>query len=389
MCDTLVIRGASATWFAKNSDREPEEPQVIEVHEPVRGDGVATMRATYMDIPQVPDRFGAILSRPIWMWGAEMGVNDQGVVIGNEAVFSKLVDKTGEALLGMDLLRLGLERGATARAALDIITALLEEHGQAGPAGYKNKNARYDNSFLIADANEAWVLETAGKNWVAKRIDQHWAISNTYSLKRDYDLHSPDIKRINFKRTYERIVMPYLARGKDRSALSTSQICAVPEHQLSLAKLANMLRAHFKNDGFGPPSRANVCMHARGFTCPSQSTASLIVKLSPGEAPRVAATGTPLPCISLFKPIGFDAAQGLLLTDKTSNDPTALWTWGAKAAIRAAANPTYAQMLRGTIAGIEPDLLEALERGDLAKADEMARSWSSTHDSKAQMAASA
>lgn len=41
------------------------------------------------------------------MWGAEMGANDKGVVIGNEAVWTKMnspADKE-EKLLGMDLLR--------------------------------------------------------------------------------------------------------------------------------------------------------------------------------------------------------------------------------------------------------------------------------------------
>jgi len=46
-----------------------------------------------------------VLSRPAWLWGAEMGANDQGVCVGNEAVWTREPVCDGEALLGMDLVR--------------------------------------------------------------------------------------------------------------------------------------------------------------------------------------------------------------------------------------------------------------------------------------------
>ncbi len=74
-------------------------------------------------------------------------------------------------------LRLGLERGATAREALGVITTLLERHGQGGACSESPTAApgdggkmTYHNGFLLADAAEAWVLETAGENWAAERV---------------------------------------------------------------------------------------------------------------------------------------------------------------------------------------------------------------------------
>ena len=130
MCDTLGFLSGGCGWFAKNSDRSPNEPQVLE-YNPAQTGLCGTIQATYITVPQTDRTNAVLLSRPTWMWGAEIGVNEYGVCMGNEAVFTKgKYGKTG--LTGMDLLRLALERACSARAALDLLIALLEQYGQGG-----------------------------------------------------------------------------------------------------------------------------------------------------------------------------------------------------------------------------------------------------------------
>ena len=131
MCDTIGLITPSKALFAKNSDRSPNEPQVNQVFPAADYAKGATLKATYLSISHPEHTHALLLSRPTWMWGGEMGVNEHGVCIGNEAVFTKgKYAKTG--LTGMDLLRLGLERGSTAQEARDVIINLLEEYSQGG-----------------------------------------------------------------------------------------------------------------------------------------------------------------------------------------------------------------------------------------------------------------
>ena len=64
-------------------------------------------QCTYVEVEQVAHTHAVILSKPAWMWGAEMGANDQGVCVGNEAVYTKLNGPSDleERLLGMDMVR--------------------------------------------------------------------------------------------------------------------------------------------------------------------------------------------------------------------------------------------------------------------------------------------
>jgi hypothetical protein len=168
MCDTVCVVTADRVLFGKNSDREPGEAQGVELI-PARSGRSGAVRCTHVQVPQVERTRAVLLSRPAWMWGGEMGANDAGVVAGNEAVFTRF-KAAKRGLTGMDLLRLALERAATAREAAQVVIELVAVHPQGGRMGFRNQNFSYFSSFLFADAREAWVLETAGLYWALEKV---------------------------------------------------------------------------------------------------------------------------------------------------------------------------------------------------------------------------
>ncbi|HYV60012.1 MAG TPA: hypothetical protein VFA62_08085, partial [Acidimicrobiia bacterium] len=190
MCDTLCAIGGGRTLFGKNSDRPVAEAQVGEVH--ARRTAGGRLHTQYLEIDDTGAHalFG---SRPTWLWGFEHGVNEHAVAIGNEKVWT--VDDphaADPALIGMDLVRLGLERGATADGAVDAMTSLLATHGQGG-SGEEDPPDPYWSSFLIADGHGGWVLETSGRTWAARPVEDGAAISNRITLGTDWTRASGDV----------------------------------------------------------------------------------------------------------------------------------------------------------------------------------------------------
>ena len=196
MCDTFVAPGNTtadgSVIFGKNSDREANEAQWVVCYPAADYSAGSRLKCTYIEIPQAGHTHAVLLSKPFWMWGAEMGANECGVTIGNEALFTKVGQEASPGLIGMDLLRLGLERGASAQEALLVITQLLEQYGQSGNCGLTHQFF-YQNSFLITDLHESWVLETAGRQWAAERVTGIRSISNGITIGNRWDLASADL----------------------------------------------------------------------------------------------------------------------------------------------------------------------------------------------------
>ncbi len=313
MCDTHVLIKNKIVYFAKNSDREPGEAQLVVRIPNVANDKQKKIKTTYIEIDQSANRHGVILSKPFWIWGAEMGANDRGVVIGNEAVYTRLIDKKS-GLIGMDLLRLGLERGDTAEHAMHVIIEMLHTHGQGGVCGLKDKRMRYDNSFIIADPDQAWVLETAGRHWVAKKVRTFAAISNCLTIGEDYDLKSDSLEDIakkngffsgkgnfNFKKAFDTRFIPYFAASRQR-LYSGNHCLQQTSHgeNMHVQHMMHNLRTHYDQD-FSPETGSNrdICMHAGGFIRRSQTCGSMVSRLTKNNKTHFL-TGTSAPCLSIF-----------------------------------------------------------------------------------------
>ena len=275
MCDTFGVLGTHKI-FGKNSDRSPNEVQVVE-YIPKHKTKSKNVSLTYIDIPEVEEVYSILISRPVWMWGAEMGVNEFGLVIGNEAIFTKgKYQKSG--ITGMDLVRLLLERCKSAHDAVKQLKVLIQKYGVGGNCGYDH-NFFYNNSFLIMDRRQIFVVETTPKSFDVeeKKIAN---ISNCITLS-----HST-IK--------EDFLYRFFSASRNRFKMVNQKL----NKGIDVGDAFSILRSH-KNHKYFSGSVGSVCMHA-GKMIGDHTTNSMVVELLPKKI-NVYVTMGSCPCISLYK----------------------------------------------------------------------------------------
>jgi secernin len=376
MCDTILApphsSAAGIMLFGKNSDRQRNEAQSIEYFHRADHAPDSQITCTYIAIPQVQHTHAVLLCRPFWIWGAEMGANEHGVVIGNEGLLARTPAPEEKALTGMDLLRLALERASTAVQAVEVMTMLLERYGQGGNCGHLTPNY-YNNGFMVADTREAFVLETIGREWLVERVRGVHAISNVYSIDRGAHEVSAGLSRLIRDSGWSTDVEPryatvledprvqHIGTAGDRRAYSTSLLSS-RDGRLSVTDMMSILREHGSLDHHSPEWRAEcvirrtLCMHAGAHDRPAQTVGSMVSEIHPKDAVHWV-TGTAAPCTAIFKPILMNVPlppHGPLPTDRF--DPRTLW-WRHERLHRAALLDNFAKFVADIRA--ERDALEA------------------------------
>jgi hypothetical protein len=371
MCDTLCVRSDAGMLFAKNSDRPPDEQQVFEVHTRV------VRKSSHTQYLAIPDgsahRFAA--SRPTWLWGVEHGLNEHGVAIGNEKVFT-IDDPRAQppGLLGMDLVRLGLERSRSADDALDVMTTLIERHGQGG-SGERDRDAPYFSSFLIADRSGGWILETSSRTWVAKPVATGAAISNRLTLECDWTRASADVES---GRSFDRWRSTRVPTSIADHRLMATRSTAARGGGVTPRELAATLRDHGRGP-WGAPGAADgswhppptepgddgrgitVCMHVRGVQA---TTASMIAALGDGNEPPRAWVCLGSPCVGVYVPVFIDAYATELSDD-------AQWERFARLRDRVDADASELEGIRRALSEVESELWDSAD--DVMASGEEAR----------------
>ena len=143
------------------------------------------------DVPQVPVTY-AYSANEAYAWEVYSGfpfdgMNEYGVSMGCNSISSKvpsLPPNTGLSL--SEVIQLVFERSKTAREAVDVIAWAVETYGVS---------VWGDCSYLLADANEGWLVETAKRHWVALRCPDDGAIfyANQMKIETEWDLACDDL----------------------------------------------------------------------------------------------------------------------------------------------------------------------------------------------------
>lgn len=330
-CDTWVAVGNStrdgSVILAKNSDRRSAEVQPFQ-YVPRTKHPERQVKCTHISIPQAKETFAHMGSHIWWIFGYEMGMNEWGVAIGNEASHTK-EPKADTGLLGMDLIRLALERSKTAYEAMHVIIDLIAKHGQGGNCVHKETTGRfytYHNAFIIADPDCAWVLETAGKYWVAKKVKDVWAISNVPSIESDFDEAHPELishavkmgwckseKDFNYARDYADFPSRNMGNAQLRANSNLARLKNL-RPRITVEDMFEICRSHHEGTIVAPrwtpnePFFAQTCMHECPPAGKARTAASMVAHLRKNMPPllrQVYWQSFSSPCVNIFKPFYF------------------------------------------------------------------------------------
>jgi hypothetical protein len=190
-CDMLVARGlatvAGQSLFGLNlfhtSGQRLELRHIpASYHSPDE-----TVPTRQGKLPQVRETCAVLGAHTDVGWGLTFGVSERRVAVG-VARWRSRFDAAPAGLTGAELTRLALERSHSAQHAAEVLIGLIAHHGQHEP-----ESSAPNAVFVIADPQEACVLEVAGKCWAFQEAPETRAVSDAALIRQDWRRLSPGL----------------------------------------------------------------------------------------------------------------------------------------------------------------------------------------------------
>jgi secernin len=298
--DMLVALARSTrdghTYFGHNTNRpRGETPSVVRTaaHEYAPGETVVLSHAS---LPQARHTLTVLAGRARDEWGYQYGVNEKGVAVGCTPIRTRLDDLPG--LAGPELVRLALERAATACQAVETLTDLIGRHGADAHA------------FLVADHEEAVVLEAGGRHWALAEVGSVRAVTGACLLRQDWDRISRGLSGVAIDRRWW---------PDDGRKLDFASACgaAGPDHARDLRRWGQATLALEQHSGqLDTPLLRRVLGHQAALVRQGgaaggdemETIASALVRLSPNsDEPPVCWYAPCSPEVSVYLPLLLDA----------------------------------------------------------------------------------
>lgn len=320
-CDLIVALGPAtasrATLFGLNGHASGRTSGRLVLNTGNLHASDEKIRARFLDLPQCRHTFTTLGYQADGAWGYQHGVNEHQLAVGC-ARWHSLLRNDHSGLDGADLVRLVLERAGSARQGIDVLTELICRHGQGA---YSGEGADRDHTFLLADPNEAFVLEAAGRFWAMQQIGQVRAVSDVAVIRQDWNRLSPGLSDVAIKAghwpadgsklDFAGAVSLHPA-GQESALRRWGRATVLLESQnghIDAGFLRHVLGDHYEGSRFevDPLSPASsdplpLCRHESSLANASTRTSCIAELTASNGAPQVVWHAFGPPCLSVYFP---------------------------------------------------------------------------------------
>lgn len=189
----VALKEASAnrsTLFGVNHHAAPSQRHTVQMVPGQMHDVGEAVPIHALHVPQARHTFSVLGLQPAGQWGFVHGVNELRVAVGVTDWQSRLRDGQ-PAITGIDLTRLCLERSHSATHAVETLIDLLEHHGHGLAEG--SAASAGDHIFLIADGDEAYILEVCGRYWALLGCGTSRVVTDVAMIRQDWRRLAPGL----------------------------------------------------------------------------------------------------------------------------------------------------------------------------------------------------